>query len=159
METQIEKLKNMQTHLLIDVIKNYKQYGYPVELRDASIEILEQRGIKQQSLQLSGNFENNNFDEALEEYKKYNTTSTIALIIYVISILLWRSSPIISILLYIISLVFIALSFTNTKKISKILKEENLNYSGVFIVFSIVFYFILFFIVRKQVKDKVMLIR
>lgn len=146
METQIEKLKNMQTHLLIDVIKNYKQYGYPVELRDASIEILEQRGIKQQSLQLSGNFENNNFDEALEEYKKYNTTSTIALIIYVISILLWRSSPIISILLYIISLVFIALSFTNTKKISKILKEENLNYSGVFIVFSIVFYFILFFI-------------
>ncbi|MCW3161518.1 hypothetical protein [Chryseobacterium oryctis] len=159
MDNRIDKLKNMQTNLLIDVVKNYKQYGYPVELRESAIKILEERGIKQEILQLSGNLENNKFDNALDEYKKYNSNSIIAFAIYVISLFVFTNSPVFSIVLYLISLIFIAFSFLNIKKISQSIKDEDLDYSILFIAFSLIFYFFFFFIVRKQVKDKIMLIR
>lgn len=41
MDNRIEKLKSMQTNLLIDVVKNYKQHGYPIELRNEALQILD----------------------------------------------------------------------------------------------------------------------
>ena len=58
MSDKIEKLKSLDNDKLIDVVKNYRQYGYSNELRTAAIEILDSRGIDQEKLKLTGNFDN-----------------------------------------------------------------------------------------------------
>ncbi|MRM95673.1 hypothetical protein D1Z98_12310 [Riemerella anatipestifer] len=103
MDNRIEKLKDMQTSLLIDVVKNYKKYNYPLEFRVEALKILEQRGIKADTLSLSGNLNNTKYEEAIIEYKKYNLNSLIALIFHIISAILLKESGVISIIFYLVS--------------------------------------------------------
>lgn len=159
MENEYEKLRSMQTNLLIDVVKNYKQHGYSEQIRLTAIQILDERGIKLQTLQLAGSLQNNNYEEALDEYKKYNVNSIIAFLLYIISILIYVNNPLTSIIVYLISLIFIGCSFANTKKISKKLKDESIDYSFVFILISLFLYFFIFFVVRSQIKEKIRMIR
>lgn len=58
MDERIEKLKDLKTQNLIEVVKNYKKYNYTNEIRDQAIRILEERGISQEELKLSGNLTN-----------------------------------------------------------------------------------------------------
>ena len=43
-------LKTLDNSKLIDVVKNYKQYGYDEETRNSAISILEERGVSIQDL-------------------------------------------------------------------------------------------------------------
>ena len=80
MDERIEKLKNMQTGLLIDVVKNHKKLmDIPLELREAAIETLKDRGITSEELELSGNLYNLQYEEAMTEYRKFNINSTLIL--------------------------------------------------------------------------------
>ena len=45
MTDKIERLKKLDTDKLIDVVKNYRQYGYEENLRNSAISLLEERGI------------------------------------------------------------------------------------------------------------------
>ena len=47
-------LNKFDNNKLIDVIKNYKQYGYDDELRDCAVNILEGRGWSREELQQFG---------------------------------------------------------------------------------------------------------
>jgi hypothetical protein len=68
---KIDRLKNLDSDKLIDVVKNYRQYGYEEDLRTEAITILEERGISKEQLQLTGNFENKKYDNAEDLYKQY----------------------------------------------------------------------------------------
>ena len=103
MDNRIEKLKSMQTNLLIDVVKNYKQHGYPVELRNEALQILDERGIKIDQLELTGKLKNVVYDEAMAEYQKYTIFSTIALILNILTIFLIKDLSFFTIGLYIVS--------------------------------------------------------
>lgn len=80
----IERLKNMDDNKLIDIVKNYRQYGFDNELRMAAIKILEERGIDKTILELTGNFENKTYDYARELYTSYDQNSKIAFFLYVL---------------------------------------------------------------------------
>lgn len=155
MDDRIEKLQNMQTTALIDVVKNYKKYNYPIEIKDAAIQILNSRGIKQESLKLSGNLNNIKYDEATLEYQKYNINSIVGLVFYILSIFVWSSNFIVGLAFSLASLLFVGISFTNTKKISKLVDDDKIDYSIIYVLISMIFYFVLFFITRHQIKEAI----
>lgn len=157
MDQRIEKLKNLQTATLIDVVKNYKKYNYTLEIRDEALKILENRGVKQDTLKFSGNLTNNVYDEAISKYQKYNTNSIIGLILFILSYVLFNVNSFFGLIIYLIALIFIGLSFSNMKKISKLLNDEKIDYSILLFFLSLFVYFIIFFVNRKQLKEKIQL--
>ena len=64
-------LNKFDNNKLIDVVKNYKRYGYDDELRDCAVNILEGRGWSREELQQFGYLTNHDYDEAEKQYKAY----------------------------------------------------------------------------------------
>ncbi|WP_413531510.1 hypothetical protein [Empedobacter brevis] len=152
----------MQTNLLIDVVKSYKQHGYSIEIRNAAIQILEERGIKMDQLELTGRIRNSKYEKAMLTYQKYNLYSIIALIFNIISIYFMINPSFLTYPFYIITLIFILLTFSSARTLSFILKDKSIDYSYVyiFVIFvGAILYFIIFFITRKQIKEAIKAIR
>ena len=81
------KLDRLDTGWLIDVVKNYRQYGYDDNLRATAITILNKRGITKNDLKITGNFENKTYDHAHDLFKSFGKNSTIAFVLYAILLL------------------------------------------------------------------------
>ena len=64
-------LNKFDNDKLIDVVKNYKRYGYDDELRDYAINLLGERGWNREDLQQFGYLTNHDYDEAEKQYKAY----------------------------------------------------------------------------------------
>ena len=79
-----ERLKNLDNKKLIDVVKNYRQYGYDENLRASAISILDARGITKEQLELTGNFDNKAYDYANQLYNSFSKNSKIAFILFLI---------------------------------------------------------------------------
>ena len=62
-------LNKFDNDKLIDIVKNYKRYGYNDTLRNYVINLLEERGWSREDLQQLGYLPNNNYDEAEKPYK------------------------------------------------------------------------------------------
>ena len=58
----IEILNKFDNDKLIDVVKNYKRYGYDDELRDYAINLLGERGWSREDLQQFGYLTNYDYD-------------------------------------------------------------------------------------------------
>ena len=71
-------LKRFDNDKLIDVVKNYKRYGYDDEIRDYAINLLKERGWSVEDLKTFGYWENSDYEEALIQYKAYCRNSLIA---------------------------------------------------------------------------------
>ena len=82
MPNHLERLKQFDDQKLIDIVKNYRQYGYEDALRNAALEILETRGIDMEMLKLTGNLENQTFNTANNLFTSFNRNSTIAFSLY-----------------------------------------------------------------------------
>jgi hypothetical protein len=171
MTSKLEKLKNLNNEKLIDVVKNYRQFGYDEETRKAAIEILESRGIDMETLKIRGDFENKSYDDAIEYFKSYDNNSKIALVLYIIMIvsrilvfglpdsnnflisafLIFFWLTLIGYLIY-----FIKAFISQTKYFNLIGKDEyglGLNANLYFIVGPFI-YLIMYFIFRKQIKEQ-----
>lgn len=79
-------LKRLDNDKLIDVVKNYKRYGYGAEIRDYAIKLLEERGWSIEDLKTFGYWENSNYEEALMQYKAYCRNSLIAVCVLILSL-------------------------------------------------------------------------
>lgn len=80
----MEKLQALNNEKLIKVVKNYHQYGYDLETRKAAIELLKVRGISQDTLQMTGNFDNDTYNRALSSYHSFLNKTRVALVSYVL---------------------------------------------------------------------------
>lgn len=80
-----EILNKFDNDKLIDVVKNYKRYGYDDELRDYAINLLGERGWSRDDLQQFGYLTNYDYDEAEKQYKAYNRNSLIGICTLVFS--------------------------------------------------------------------------
>ena len=90
-DERLNKIKNLDNPKLIDVVKNYQRYNYPVEFRDEALKILRQRGIHENALKISGNLENIKYDEARNIYHKINLYNNLAFIAYILSMIVYFS--------------------------------------------------------------------
>jgi hypothetical protein len=164
-----ERLNKLDDSKLIDVVKNYRQYGYDDELRATAISILDGRGITKEHLQLTGDFENKTYDYAQELFESFSRNSKIALILYGILLLTNILVPIIasnSATLGLLALIlnwssligyfiFLIKSFMNQnqfyKTINKVYGTEG---ALLYLFLGMPFYIFMYFFFRNQMKEK-----
>lgn len=174
MDSRIEKLKNLDDNKLIDVVKNYRQYGYEIELRTAAIQILESRGVDMEILKLKGDFENKAFNAAESYFNSFNKLSQIAFVFYALILLIQLLIPFISMTSESIQLIFVITfwfsfvayivlliqSFVSQSRYYKIIdkKDSQLN-PGFYFTVGMILYVVMFFVFRKQMKAEMNLIR
>ncbi|MDD4210140.1 MAG: hypothetical protein PHI52_07385 [Bacteroidales bacterium] len=168
MEKQKEKLKHLSTDKLIDVVKNYRQYGYDEAIRDAAIALLESRDIDMESLKLRGDFTNTSYEEAVLYFNAYKKQSATAFIAYILAILLWFLHAIMGnrmetlglilelafwMLMIAFMIAFIKSLISRNRCYKIIGKEENGLYLLLFFLFGMPAYIILYFVLQKQMKE------
>lgn len=168
MEEKIERLKHLSTDKLIEVVKNYRQYGYDEAIRNAAIALLESRGIDMESLKLRGDYTNTSYEEAVFYCKAYEKQSGTAFIVYIIAALLWifnaimgNSMETLGLILelaswmpVIVFLIAFIKSLISRNRCYKIIgKEENGLHLLIYLFFGLPAYIILYFILQKQMKE------
>jgi hypothetical protein len=98
-----DRLTKLETDKLIDISKNYKQYGYDNETRNYVLNLLKERNVSIEDLRLTGNIGNNNYEQAVQLFDTFKRNSTSAFFFYLVILLFklsvvvhfsgWTSSP------------------------------------------------------------------
>ncbi|CAA0170550.1 conserved membrane hypothetical protein [Tenacibaculum maritimum] len=169
MANNTERLNKLEDSKLIDVVKNYRQYGYDDELRATAISILNDRGITKEQLQLTGDFDNKTYDYAQELYNSFGKNSKIAFILYGVLLLTNILVPIIasdseSLGLFTLVLnwgaligyfIFLIKSFMNQSQFyNAINKDYGTEGALLYLFLGMPFYVFMYFYFRNQMKDK-----
>lgn len=153
----------------MDVVKNYRQYGYDNNMRASAISILNSRGITNEQLQLTGNFENKTYDYAQIVFNSFNRNSKIAFILFLITLSTNILTPIFSqnseniatatLLMSFISLIgyfaFLIKSFLNQNRFYKTI-NQNYGTEGalMYLLLGMPFYIFMYFYFKNQMKEK-----
>lgn len=169
-----DQLKKLDDNKLIDVVKNYRQYGYDDELRELAISILNQRGISRQELELMGSFENKSYAQAQELFSAFKRHSKIAFAFYILVFLMNVLLPMmrsntetLNLILLLINygaligyLIFLFKSFTNQNQFYRV-SGEGYGTQGVlmYLLLGMPFYIFMYFYFRDQMKEKMQHIR
>lgn len=74
-----EALNKFDNDKLIDIVKNYKRYGYDDELRNYAIGLLCERGWTKEELQAFGYLANPDYEEAVVQFNAYRRNSLIGI--------------------------------------------------------------------------------
>lgn len=165
---EYETLLTYDDKELIKVIKNYRQYGYSRTHRNTAVSILNSRGVTNQQLKFSGNFDNQKFEEGIRLKYKFDEDSKLAFILYAIAIplliggLIFNNNefPIIGkILLFIggaIGVIYIfALirSFIGSSNLNKHLGKESGINAILFLLLGLPLYFLFYIFQRKATSE------
>ena len=155
-DERLLKIRNLDNAKLIDIVKNYKQYDYPSEFRSEALKILAERGITNNALKISGNLDNNKYDNAEQIFKKFTQNNNIALFFYFASGLAYISNNMA--LGFILSLLFLGVMifvFSNRNDFYRAIKEDDKDFSTTLFVFvGIPFYFFIYFMTKNEMKEK-----
>lgn len=169
MADNIERLNKLDDNKLIDVVKNYRQYGYDDKLRAAAIFILNERGISNEELQMVGGFENRTYDYAQELFNSFTKNSKIAFALYSVMILTNVLVPIVTsnseplglftlVLnwsIFIGYFIFLVKSFINQNQFYKgINKEYGTDGALLYFLLGMPFYIFMYFFFQNQMKEK-----
>lgn len=169
MSERSAQLRKLSNEKLIDVVKNYRQYGYEENLRSEAIRLLEKRGISQERLKAQGHFENHRYQRALEVYRAYCRSSHIALVAYLATLTFGLVLPYlvvgwhslgwllggfwISFICYFVFLIISTLRKDELYDMTHLEKgPEWLNWL-VTLVWGLPFYFFVYFQLRSQMKE------
>jgi len=169
-----ERLLKLDNDKLIDVVKNYRQYGFDDQVRETAINILSDRGITKEQLQITGSFENKTYDYANDIFASFLMNSKIAFVMYLLLFfsrllipllsddsvgLAWTLliSTILSLILY---FVFLTMSFMNQNQFYKAIGQDYGTEGALLYLFlGMPFYMFMYFYFRNQMKDKMKEVR
>lgn len=172
-ETKIH-FQTFSSDRLIEIVKNAKQFGYDENIRSLALQVLKERGISEEDLQLTGNLTNYKFDYAQELYKAYNTNSQIAFLAYIGALLLEsitvfhlfginQPGIIFSIVYWAILLVYIVTwvkSFFNHINFYKSIgKELGTGDQIIFLVLGMPLYVFMYFFYKSRMKEEMQMVR
>ncbi len=114
MPDKSEILKKLNNVRLIDIVKNYKQFGYDEDIRNTALSILAERRIDEEILRLTGNDKNNTFESAKDILLMCTKNSKLAFTFYglmitakILSSLFGRNSDIMGIVFLMSALFFV----------------------------------------------------
>lgn len=163
-----ERLLKLDNDKLIDVVKNYRQYGYDDQLRETAISILADRGISKEQLQITGSFENKTYDYANDLYASFLKNSKIAFVMYLVlfssriiiqiipddSVGLAWTLLIATVLSFILYFVFLIMAFINQNQFYKAIgKDYGTEGALLYLFLGMPFYMFMYFYFRNQMKD------
>ncbi len=164
--SETELFRSFDNNKLMNIVKNYRQYKYDERLRTLAIEILNERGITEEVLKMTGNDTNHQYNRAEEHYRKYGSLSGISLALYLLLFFLnlitntgfihlggtFLVVYIAVVCTYFLFIVRSLIEYTNFYKAI----GKNSDGGGViaYLVLGIPFYVFLFFYYRKQMKEE-----
>lgn len=134
-------LNKLDYDKLIDIVKNYKRYGYKEGIRDYAIRLLEEKGWSMDDLRQFGYLTNYDYDEAEKQYKAYIRNSLIGLCTLVLS----------GGILFFVYLIFLVLAYRNVSKFYKAL-GRNEDEAALFNALGVLAYFHLKGKMKEELK-------
>jgi len=173
MAEKADILFKMDSSKLIDIVKNYKRYGYDVSLKDTAIQILKERGIDDEMLRLTGNLTDHSYESVNEIYQSFNKSSKLSFVFYGLvflfillpAILNITSHPLaflfegFYIICYCVCLFLIIKSLITYSDFYKALgKHVGAGTYLIFIISGLFTYFIIYFYYRKEMKEDMKMI-
>ncbi len=174
MENKTAILESFDNNKLIDVIKNYRQYGYDKDLRKTAMKILIDRGITIKDLKLTGNLVNKDFDSAEDLIKCYERNSKRAFILYITVLVLNVLVPVLKHLseflsetLLVVNFVFLVLflislykAFQNQYDFYRLIGKKMDSYEVLsFLLIGIPFYVFMYFYYKHKLRDELKMIK
>ena len=172
--SKYERILKLDNNKLIDVVKNYRQYGYDEELRETAMNILADRGISKDQLKFTGNLGENTYDFAKGLCAAYLKNSRIAFVLYLALFILRISNSlfhnayfgfestllIVTIILFILFVMFLILSFVNQNQFYKSIGQEYVTEAALlYLLLGMSFYIFMYFYFRRQMSEKIKDIR
>lgn len=164
-----QRLKHLDDKKLMDVVKNYRQYGYNISIRAKAISILGERGFSEETLELTGNMYNKTYDYAETLYSSFKRNSKVAFILFSLLLITNISTSIfvvsanyltsvsvsINAIATILYLLFLIKSFLNQNKFYKVTNDDY-GTEGVLMYFllGMPLYIVMYFYFGNQMKEK-----
>jgi lipopolysaccharide export system permease protein len=163
-----ERLQQLDTEKLKDVAKNYQRYGLDSSMHQEAIRLLKLRGFEADDLLLLGLFENPMENRAEAIARDFQKSTRVALFIYLALFALNLALPFLKITnpnveigiltlacaFFVSFLVFLMKSFFYQHEFYDVLGRKNrLNSAVLFMVLGIPLYFVLFILIRKEMKE------
>ena len=173
MNDKSERLKAFDDSKLIDIVKNYRQYGYDDNLRNTAIDILKSRGISEEDLKLTGNFQNQQYNSTREIASSYSKNSNLAFLFYaafwltqILMQLFGRNSAflgwtflVVNILCLVLFLILLIKSFINHNDFYKVIgKELGTGDQIIYLLVGMPLYILMYFYYKRQMKEEMKLI-
>ena len=75
--SEIDKLKDFDNHKLIDLIQNYRVYGFNIDYKNYALNILDQRGVSELELRMSGQLINEAYENGVRHLEDYHENATL----------------------------------------------------------------------------------
>lgn len=163
------ELDGFENNKLIDVVKNFRQFGLSLNYKQTALKILNSRGISELELKMGGDLSNQNYENALRLYIDFKENSKLALLLNIFTIVLGLGGSILSnngipvigkILtgIAVLSLIFFVVVFqkttSNQSDFYKLLSIKFLTNSFVFILLGIPLFFLYRpFFIKKMKED------
>jgi lipopolysaccharide export system permease protein len=163
------ELDGFDNDKLIDIIKNFRQFGLSLNYKQTALKILNSRGISELELKMGGNLSNQNHENALRLYIDFKENSKLAIVLNILTIILGLGGSFLSnneipvmgkILsgIAILTLIFFVVVFqkttSNQSDFYKLLSIKFLTNSFVFIILGIPLFFLYRpFFIKKMKED------
>jgi hypothetical protein len=165
-----QRLQKLDEKKLMDIVKNYKQYGYSEEMRQYSISLLEERGITQNDLALTGNLENRTYDQTGEVFASFQKNSRMAFLCYIICLFLylargWFSLDSLALIVFgnivvVVYFVFLIQSFLQQSRFYKMTGDEfGTGGALVYLLIGMPFYIVMYFVFQSQMRERLQLVK
>lgn len=165
----ISELDGFDNKKLIDIIKNFRQFGLSLNYKQTALKILNSRGISELELKMGGNLSNQKYENALRLFIDFKENSKLALVLNILTIILGLGGsilaengiPIIGKIISgfaILGLIFFVVVFqkstSNQSDFYKLLSIKFLTNSFVFIILGIPLFFLYRpFFIKKMKED------
>ena len=162
------RLNGYSNKKLIDVLKNYRQYGLDSTHKNTALHVLNTRGVSEQELRFGGNLVNETYESALRFKNNYDDNSKIGLLFYGVSAVMLLSGGMLNnnsfpvtgkILIGIgfFTTVFYIIAFIKTiisqSNFYKTLNKKVITPSIIFIILGIPLYFLYVLYFNRKIKE------
>jgi len=163
-----KNIDRFENDKLIDLVKNYRHYGLSIAHKKNALQVLEQRGITELELKLSGNLSNESFESGVRHMEDYHENATLAnyahltLLIFGISGLILNNNGLptigkILVTIGIFSVLLFLVLFTkvlkNQSEFYKILKKNFITHNVVFVILALPLFFLYRLYFNKKMNE------
>lgn len=163
-----KNIDRFENDKLIDLVKNYRHYGLSIAHKKNALQVLEQRGITELELKLSGNLSNESFESGVRHMEDYHENATLAnyahltLLIFGIGGLILNNNGLptvgkILVTIGIFSVLLFLVLFTkvlkNQSEFYKILKKKFMTHNVVFIILALPLFFLYRLYFNKKMNE------
>ena len=157
-----EELINIERDQLIDIIKNYYQYGYSKEYRQVAIDVLA-KNENIDVLKESGQLENHIYKNVSQKYREFKTILNINLVFwffqFLFTIIILNEKGflliVISIILYIINIILLIVTYKSYQDLNVTMDNKLSNNTALFYIGGFTFFIIIYYLILQEIKEKI----